>query len=253
MVEEISVTSVVLFGASAWLADKLFGPSAEALGDQLKLFAGERLSKVFRRVEILGIPKEATALPPGFAYTVVQKISLSEDNEKLTEMWAHLIRNASSGYRSNHVLYAEILSQIGPDEATILDELAPNDLDIAIPVIVPVSVVSSIRQAVENATMLGAISGAQATVEINKLLNLQLPWPGQVTSVTMPYRGPNDTDCQWADGGVEVSVAHEVLIRQQLIEKLAFDLRLSMPAASVEAVMVTGLGLDFLNSCRGRE
>src|SRR6476661_9180221 len=112
-------------GAAGWLADKLLGPSAQALGEQFKAYAGERLRKIFQRasekVELDGVQ----ALPPGFAMNFVQKASYSDDDENLTDMWANLLSSAAVNFKNRHSAYVEILSQMTASDARVLDWIIP--------------------------------------------------------------------------------------------------------------------------------
>ena len=87
-------------GAAGWVVDKLLGPSASALGEQIKVYGTGR----FRSVVSVFATKAETrqhdlqALPPGFAYQFFQKASFSEDDEFITECWANLLLSAATEY-----------------------------------------------------------------------------------------------------------------------------------------------------------
>ena len=95
MVEPVS-TSLLIGAGAGWFANKVFGPSADALGQELKAYSSSRLGKIFKRAAERSKPEQVEALPPGFVVTFFQKASFSEDDESLTEMWANLLAQAAT-------------------------------------------------------------------------------------------------------------------------------------------------------------
>ncbi len=125
MSNEIVTATTILAGSGAagWTATKLLGPSADALGQHIKVFLGDRIRKIFVRISEKSYGTDLKELPAGFVTSAIQKASVSEDDIKLTEMWANLLIAASDGYQTRHMVFADILSQIGPDEAKLLDSI----------------------------------------------------------------------------------------------------------------------------------
>lgn len=73
-----------------------------------------------KHAEQLGIEIKPT--PPKFLLPFIEKASL-EDDDELKKKWAKLLVAASSEYNPFHIVYAEILSQIGRDEAKLLKQI----------------------------------------------------------------------------------------------------------------------------------
>jgi hypothetical protein len=250
---ELVTAATVLAGSGAgtWLADKLLGPTAEGFGEQLRIYLGGRWNKVFSRASEKANPEDVHALPPGFTYQIVQKASFSEDDETLTEMWANLLLDAAKDYRGRHSLFVDILSQLGPSDVRVLGSIVPPDYDFAPGYIAPLNLRDSIRVQVESSTRGYASSGDAAVSEINRILLTQFGWPGALTFASMPWRNPDSCTTSWAVGGSSIQIEHEVLIRQQLIERFSIAFKHVMPAPSVEGILATSLGLEFVAVCRG--
>ena len=114
------ITGAALVASGAWFADKLLGPSAEAIGAQLRVFASDRMTKIMNRAHASSKGEILRPLPVGFVYQAFQNASFSEDCEDLTDMWSNIFIDASVNFSSRHVLFSNILSQMGQREAYIL-------------------------------------------------------------------------------------------------------------------------------------
>ncbi|WP_252257577.1 Abi-alpha family protein [Erythrobacter aurantius] len=123
MVEPVISTGAALVGVSAWFLNKLFGPSADAIGEEIKKYGSDRLEKIFKRAEEKMKNGDVNSLPPGFAGLLIQKASFSEDSSILTDLWAGLISSASKNFSNRHSLYLDILSQISSEDAENLLKL----------------------------------------------------------------------------------------------------------------------------------
>ena len=244
-------------GVSTWVADKLLGPSFDALGEQFRAYAGDRLSKILQRFESKLEPEQLTQLPPGFALQYFQKASFSEDDETLTEMWANLLVSASRGYHSHHANFADILSRLGPEEVRLLNDLVPRGETFA--PCPPVNLKSSIRE--ELAAEFKAIyyrsertaeqMGKEAVDRSQLLYKKKLSWPGRITAVDYPYSCQDPHVYGKSSGGFNMDATYDVLAGQRLIDHFAFDLSQSFSSPYVEGVLVTSLGINFVQTCRG--
>jgi Abortive infection alpha len=254
------VTPLVIAGAGTWFANKLLGPSADGLGDQLKMFASNRLEKIFKRTEELSGNAPLNPLQPGFAYLAISKASFSEDAGNITDMWANLLLAASKEQSSTYVNFAEILAQIGSQEAEILNSMVPTGHDFGSPVRVVVNLKSSIREMLnfkyravcpQEATSSESLQ-AEAREKLSALLNEDLGWPGGITTADYPYSNITNEQAGKITGGRQgVTISHDILIRQRLLEPFAFDLNQSFSSPYVEGVLVSVLGVEFVLTCRG--
>lgn len=122
MPEPLITTGAALVGAGAWFADKVFGPSAEAVGNQLKLYLSDRIRSVFERSAEIARERdiEISPVPPGLLARLVMDASFSSDDEEITEWWANLFLDASLCGSNLHAIYSEMMSKVGPKEAEFL-------------------------------------------------------------------------------------------------------------------------------------
>lgn len=117
--------------AGGFIAKYISGPLEQGVGifeDRLKYARWERQVRLMERADAFlrdrGIPDPTRAVPLKVAIPLFQEASL-EDDDELQDRWAHLLANAAdkdSGI-DIHRSYIEILSQISPIEARILDEI----------------------------------------------------------------------------------------------------------------------------------
>ena len=252
------VTIGAAAGMSAWLADKLPGPSAEAVGEQVRTFASARLTKIFSRTQELSGGEITAPLPPGFAYLAIQRASFSEDSDEITDMWAALLLDASSSYSHRHANYADILSQLGSREVNILNQLVPTRVG-GYPPWQSVNFQSSLREDLRS--KFTAVSGedgqshddlvAETQRRFDELLQIELGWPGRITAVSYPYHYHQSNKGSVVTGGTNFLTEYDVLIRQRLIERFSFDLSQSFSSPYVEGILVTALGVAFVATCRG--
>jgi hypothetical protein len=248
MIEPISTGLAV---GAGWFANKLFGPSADALGEALKSYGTSRLQKIFNRAAEKADPTEVEALPPGFVVTFFQKASFSEDDDSLTEMWANLLAQAATNFTNRHAAYVEILSELTAFDAMTIAELVPEDTpyfpQISAPVNLKVELRLKLAQEMKN------ISDTQeeAQAEFERLMNFKFDWPGRITAARIHYRDGDIT--RPITGGIPDQFASfDNLSRLGLVEK--FDLNNSMKPyeTAIEGVLVTMLGIGFVQTCRGR-
>lgn len=117
--------------AGGFIAKYISGPLEQGVGifeDRLKYARWERQVRLMERADAFlrdrGISDPTRAVPLKVAIPLFQEASL-EDDDELQDRWAHLLANAAdkdSGI-DIHRSYIEILSQISPIEARILDEI----------------------------------------------------------------------------------------------------------------------------------
>ena len=231
-------------GASAWLVDKLLGPSFDALGQQFSAFSGSRVTNIFNRASEKSQGSELHSLPPGFALQYLQKASYSEEDDVITDMWAELLITASTGFSAKFPAYLDALSNLGAEEAKLLERLVPkySDKYKIGPVMFPQKVESHVRSLPRGGGEWGQwidqVNASQGD-EVAKIHG----WPMRVSQTG------------WADshGKITSTVyfgsneAMNLLERQALIGKFSFDLG----GMFVEGVYPTAFGLRFIEVCRG--
>lgn len=238
-------------GAAGWLVDKLLGPSADALGEQIKVFATDNLQRIFSKASARQGQIVLQPLNPAFAYQFIQKASFSEDDDFIVESWANLLLQASIDFKPRLSLIADILSQLNAEDARRLNAMVPSDYALELPAVVPVNIRTSLISEVESKVQAHptTLDGVQRLIQA---LNLeQLYWPSVITNAHLPYNDAESGRTTWYGGGQGVTTSHNVLIRQGLLERFDLDITLDSSGPNVEGLMITGLGLEFIAICRG--
>jgi hypothetical protein len=108
---------------------RVLGPVADTWGDGLKGayidFRRRNLARVVTRAAEIDAGSEATVkpVPARLLIPIVEAASL-EANPALQERWAALLARAARGEIESPI-FATLLSELGPGEVAILDQLAP--------------------------------------------------------------------------------------------------------------------------------
>mgnify|MGYP000863313680 CR=1 FL=1 len=248
MVEPLT-TGAALVGVGGWFANKLLGPSADALGDQLRVYAGMRLNKILGRAEEISEGNEPKALPPAFSMIALQRASLSEDEETVTEMWARLLLSASNEFENLHMIFVDVLSQMGAKEAQFLNSFRPQDPDIFYQ-----NQVEGYRKYQSKIDMLyGDVPDSRHTSEAISLsiLNSDLDFIGSLFSVVINYI--TTERIMMSTGVSRVGGKHmqmlDTLGRQRIVDFKFFKPANSPFPDRIEAVALTPLGNSFLHVC----
>jgi Abortive infection alpha len=250
MVEPIS-TGAALVGAGAWFANKLLGPSADALGNELKIYASNRLEKIFRRAEQLTDRENVSPLPPGFALQFIQKASFSEDDKMLTEAWANLLANAARSFDNRYALFVDILSQMTTSDAqlfTSIFEISPSPD--------AVENVQRLRGYMEaNYSSVGGPFEFVATM-IAQIRELPIGFFGIVRSISMPYtlHSPSQRHADHVEVWYhECNAEIDSLVRNGLMREFSVNIENPYHRPSLEGAEVTALGEQFFAICKGKK
>jgi hypothetical protein len=255
------ITTGSLLVAASWAGKKILGPSLDELGSQLKIFAGNRIEKIFFKVESVAADDQSlNQIPPAFALKFFQAASLSEDDELITELWANLLVNASKDFTQRKVLYLDILEKLSADDAKILDQLTnplPDDLKT-----------HSVRWQLENIRMRGVFAAERilrvrglthfdgdAADEFNdEMENINHPWPAKILGSIVPYTPlvveGSGSPSSSASGLANSNAPYDALVRQRLIQTFEISF-ISGFTIELEGVMATALGVEFIRNCRG--
>jgi Abortive infection alpha len=243
MTGEIVTAATILAGSgvSAWVADRLLGPSADALGEHIKLYASERLAAIFGRTKEITDGKVIGTLAPGFAMVVFQRASFSEDCPSITEMWAQLIADAAANQTNRHLLYAEILSQIGSEEALLLQRFALSSSDQF--------ELGGYRSRLVETEIVFGYGKNDAEGKISQILEIDHPPCALIQKIEIPTK--EDGVIFSVTRTLESSLCLDILERQRIIERLIIRNDQQPYGPSVHFSVLTALGVDFLRVCRG--
>ena len=232
-------------GVGAWIADKLLGPSADALGEQLRLYAGDRLAKIFGRTKEITAGKEIQPLPPGFALIVFQRASISEDHPLLTEMWAQLIASAAQKQTNRHVIYADILTQIGGEEALLLEKFGRVDGDHF--QLRQQHAIGQFRSQLDESEIVFGYGKEDAAEKLDKILALESGVSGIISRAEIATK--EDGQLFSISRRMVNAVSIDILERQRVIESIVVQGQHAQ-GPKVYFSVLTELGADLLRACR---
>ncbi|TPG41002.1 DUF4393 domain-containing protein [Sphingomonas koreensis] len=242
-------------GAGTWLADKLLGPSFQALGEQFRAFAGKRLTAIFSRAEELVDPSKVKALPPGFALQFIQKASFSEDDPQITDMWAGLLADAAQGISNKHNIFVDILSQIGSKEAKFIDEIFDAHIHYLLVEKIPTDLRPTLFESAKRASIdwPNSKTEEQAAAVADHLMNFQFGWPAIVRFAESYWSiegSPGKTEWVRRTKPFEDSFVIDALSRQRLIEYFEIDFSPGWASPRMDGYFMTLLGVQFVQACR---
>ena len=248
MIEPVT-TGAALVGAGTWFANKLLGPSADALGSQFKAYASDRLNKIFSKAQTKLQSDKICELPPGFVMQFIQKASFSEDDEFLTEAWANLLANSAKKFDNRQSAFVEILSQLSARDARVLSGLVPEQTVYDPADSMPVSLRINIKLKLASDLKHTSNSQAEAEDEIARLLQLDLGWPGRITAARVHYKADDET-LPMEGGRPDQFATYDNLKRLGLIDWFDIDISIKPYETGLEGVLVSMLGIGFLQTCR---
>lgn len=110
------------------LLHRMMGPLADEIGESLGVWARRHRYKLALKMfqETQQMLKDAgitpKAVPPRLFVPILENASI-EDDEELQSDWAALLANAAANASSVHPSFIEILRQLTPEDAQLLDKL----------------------------------------------------------------------------------------------------------------------------------
>lgn len=110
------------------LVKRIAGPLADEIGESLALaarpyrimLAAKMFQKTQRMLKEAGVTPHA--VPPRLFLPILENASI-QDDEDLHTRWAALLANAAASTKLVHPSYIEILKQLAPEDAVLLDKL----------------------------------------------------------------------------------------------------------------------------------
>jgi hypothetical protein len=262
MADAIITTGAALVASGSWFADRIFGPSVDALGQNLKAHLQSRLPSIFGRAEEIAKSENLTLEPvkPGLLSRMIVDASFSEDSLEITEWWANLfVQAASVQTEANvHAVFSDIMAVVGPREAALLRNfvdyyrsntkfLVPQDRAKA-----------RSSDAVFQETLLFSIlkkhplsMGTSREVECH-FENPRIPLPVRTFAWKVPDR--QDGDLVWRISTLnwyaENQVPIEILERSRVFKFTRFEIPIIADESSwVDLVGLTELGIAFFEAC----
>ena len=248
--ELVTAASILVgSGVSAWVADKLLGPSFDGLGEQFRAYAGQRITKILKKFQSETDPNDLNTLPPGFAIQFFQKASYSEDDDRLTAAWASLLSSASRSFENRHMLFADILGVMSASDAKFFDGIFR---------------VSDESEAVEDVQRLsgyleshyshvgGPLDTAVTLVDQIRAIPIGFPCAFRLITVRYSDYSPNHRHADhvhvWRS---ESETEIDALVRNGLLREFSINLESPYHRPGIEGVVVTALGIEFRKICEG--
>ena len=261
MIEPVSTGAVIGLG---WAGKKILGPSLDELGSQLRMYAGDRIKKIFAKVESSAKNTELHDLPGAFTLKFFQGASMSEENDLITSMWANLLISASESFDTRKILYLDILEKLSSQDALLLNDIiddqairsGSNSIGFFLNNIKTSTKFLAERILNEKGVKQFDFNTAE---EFNEgLLSHRDTLPVRILGSMVPYilQMPEDAPkntilpTSSATGLANDTGPYDPLIRQRLIQEFDFELNVGFKI-EVEGVMATALGIEFVKNCRG--
>jgi hypothetical protein len=254
------VPGIVTGAVAGWFANKIFGPSAEALGKTLATHLQTRLPTIFGRAEQkaaqLGIePKQIT---PGLLSRMIMDASFSDDDETITEWWAGLFVSASQHGDNKHAVFSDMMAVIGPQEAACLksfmDRLEALTAKYPQGIRVTMAEYSTVIRERLLTLIVGEtpISRARRTGVERLLANPDLPGPALTYAWCLPFMDEFDQVVwehslqPWFE---RERLSIEILERTRIFRFVRVDVPVMGAASWIDLVEVTALGVEFYLAC----
>ncbi len=167
----------------------------------------------------------------------------------MTEAWANLLANASRKFDSRHSSFTEILSQLSAHDAAVLSKLVSEDLYYDPNQSMPVNLRLEIKLKLANEIRSTSQSEQEAQDEFARLINLDLGWPGRVTAARVHYKKGEET-LPLSGGMPDQFASFDNLVRLGLVSRFDVDISMKPYETGLEGVIVTMLGIGFIQTCR---
>lgn len=252
-----------LVGAGAWFADKVLGPSAEGIGEQLKAYFSRRIDSIFTAAGSIAQERsvEVLPIPPGLLSRMIMDASFSEEDEDITRWWANLLIDASASASNRHAVFSDMMATIGPGEAKCLKDFMESFSFMRSD---PAMIISELAAATESMRFeaiqhwLGELPVPQEKLHQVRanLLTGEVPWPIRPISWSFPLliaQGTtiraNQVNPWYAENVTNVAI----LERARVLEfgQSAIETGGHQKAAWVKTVAATSLGIEFYAACTG--
>lgn len=262
MSETVITTGAIVVASGSWFADKIFGPSIDALGENLKAHLQSRLPIIFGRAESIAKTESLELAPirPGLLTRMIVDASFSEDMPEITDWWANLFLEAATKETeaNMHAVFSDIMAMIGPQEVKVLNEfVAYYRKQVAHLTPEMRAHVETIGSVVQETKLFSVTNrfplDAESSREIDEhFTNPHIPLPVRTYGWKVPSKG--DEMLSWRvnmlDWYKENSVSIEILERSRVLKFIRLEIPIMADqAAWVDLVGITELGRAFYQAC----
>jgi hypothetical protein len=263
MGEPIITTGAALVGASAWFANKVFGPSAERLGDNLQVYLANRLPAIFAKAEETSQRRDLQPqqIKPGLLARMVVDASFSEDQPIITEWWANLFLDASLHGDNKHAVFSDMMAVIGPEEAKCLEEFITTFENGKLPAAFSLAQSASTNLDLSREKIiLDVLGNSPFPVSVvqsleDRMKTGQLDWPIRYLSWHLPITKNNEREAKFQSKGnpwfYENRASIEILERAGILRSARIEKAVWDGSYWMTTIEPTHLGMAFYFACHG--
>lgn len=238
------------------------------VGDRVRAYRHDVAARIVEEAKLMVENRGQVIIPPPIKFSLpfIEQASLEEEGEGLEEMWASLLAEASTDFKSAHYGYLRVLSEIGPDDAKLLDsingknnytqknqtvEKALERLSSEVQMDMPgfsEELVGEVRHSI----------GEEKAADLGRRLLLHPPKADvRIIHANVPRSYSSSSYGPTADehGPIEHTIMYEfedeayLLERQNLVEIGSATWKSIYGDVEVRAVVLTPLGRRFLKAC----
>lgn len=252
--------ALVSGAGAAWFAGKIFGPSAEAMGQNLRAYLADRMPRIFGKAEEIAKQQGVKPQPikPGLLARMIADASFSEDAPDITEWWANLFVDASISGSNEHAVFADMMALLGPAEVKCLAKIMADNprfqsMKAGKNFTMHIGPDEEIEDILKKYLAKSPFTDQQILIDFQKIETPSTIWPIKITSFDLPIE--RDGEIFLAAGGTHFHDIHhsalEVLKRADILIDVNVGLPFSRVQARLRGVSVTSLGFDFYQACTG--
>ncbi len=247
--EPIITTGAAAIAATSWFLNKVLGPSAQELGEQLRVYTSSRLDKIFNRSAEIAEGDNLEQIPPAAIVKFVHSASLSEDTKDVTESWAHLLVDMAKGTNAIHPLLIDILGNVSGEGIRFLKELYEPWNGINAEIARRPDPTRYLRRHFcekYDDVMPSEEAAKQTAIEI---IDKPLLMPGRAIECRVPYgkvQPPRRIDGVAEHLSGTSSLVIDSLIRERLIDEFTISLNRNLQSIVISGVLMTTLGMKLM-------
>ena len=253
------ITGVV----AGWFANRIFGPSVDAMGKSLSAHLQSRLPAIFGRSEQIAkeLNIEPGSIKPGLLTRMIIDASFSEETDEITDWWANLFLSASVQGDNKHAVFSDMMAMIGPSEAACLsDFLKPYEKGEYSRLLFGALSIGNVDVGREAWILDRLGNSAFDRIKVDQMVRSleegELEWPIRLRAWKLYIRQTSKTNAieMQSNGWYEENeLAIEILVRTGVLRLARVDVPAMGQPSWVDTVELTRLGAEFYLECTGAE
>lgn len=233
---------------------RLLGPAADAadfLGDKIRFYRWQSALKTLERAKEIAEERnlELKEVPLKFLVPFLERASCEDTESELIERWSRLLLSAATDFDYSQLTYINVLSNIGPAEARLLDKLDFfEDKDTIGAEAYKSGYIAATCQEAHKALL------DDGPDSINKIMDRN--GEGPVLPIVIewaPVDAPSEADIVFADFYEQNALSYDVLIQQGVIRRTIVDRVIGSYRIRFQYLELTPLGQNLLEALRTGE